>query len=117
MILRYFAVILNLLRKFFLAVKKWLRERLGLEISVEKSKVTNLRKNSSEFLGIKFKAVKKGNKMIARSHMTEKSIKRVEHDIKKQIYKTQKHTVENEVVKLNSIILGVHNYYLSLIHI
>jgi group II intron reverse transcriptase/maturase len=98
-------------QKVFLAVKKWLRERLGLEISVEKSKVTNLRKNSSEFLGIKFKAVKKGNKMIARSHMTEKSIKRVEHDIKKQIYKTQKHTVENEVVKLNSIILGVHNYY------
>lgn len=38
----------------FKAVKLWLNERLRLEISCEKSKVINLRKNSMEFLGFTF---------------------------------------------------------------
>lgn len=49
--------------KIFIAVKKWLKERLKLEISEEKSKVVNLRKHYSEFLGFKFKAVKKAGKL------------------------------------------------------
>lgn len=93
------------------ATQMWLKERLGLEVSEEKTKITYLMKNSSEFLGIKFKAVPKGTKYIARSHMTEKNINKVAENLKKQIVAIQRHTVENEVVKLNSIILGVHNYY------
>jgi len=46
--------------RMFVAVKLWLKERLNLEISPEKSKITNLRKKSSEFLGFKIKAVVKG---------------------------------------------------------
>ncbi len=46
-------------QKIFVAVSKWLNERLGLEINKEKSKVINLRKNYSNFLGFKIKAVKK----------------------------------------------------------
>ncbi len=46
--------------KVFIAVKQWLKERLDLEISEEKSKVVNLKKSYSEFLGIKLKAVPKG---------------------------------------------------------
>lgn len=94
-----------------LATKMWLKERLGLEVSEEKTKITYLKKNSSEFLGVKFKAVPKGQKFVVRSHMTEKNIEKVAENIKKQIITIQRHTVENEVVKLNSIILGVHNYY------
>ena len=41
----------------FIAVKKWLKERLKLDVSQEKSKVVNLKKNYSEFLGFKIKAV------------------------------------------------------------
>lgn len=98
-------------KKVLSATEKWLKERLSLDVSDEKTKITYLKKNSSEFLGIKFKAVKKGGKYIARSHMTDKNVNKVAENIKKQIYEIQHHTVENEVVKLNKIILGVHNYY------
>lgn len=45
--------------KAFIAVKQWLSDRLKLEVSDEKSKVVNLKKGYSEFLGFKMKAVKK----------------------------------------------------------
>ena len=38
-------------KKIFIAVKEWLWERLGLEISPEKSKITNVRKKKTDFLG------------------------------------------------------------------
>jgi RNA-directed DNA polymerase len=40
-------------QKVLIAVKKCLKERLGLEINPEKSKVVNLKKNYSDFLGFK----------------------------------------------------------------
>lgn len=58
----------------FLAVKQWLRDRLKLEISEEKSKVVNLKKQYSEFLGFKLKAVKKGDKYVVKSHMSDKAL-------------------------------------------
>lgn len=66
----------------FEATKKWLRERLGLEISHEKSKVVNLRKNYSEFLGFKFKVVPKGKKRVVKSRMSDKSRRKVIEKIK-----------------------------------
>ena len=49
--------------KVFVAVKQWLRDKLKLEISEEKSKVVNLKKQYSEFLGFKLKAVEKAANM------------------------------------------------------
>ena len=49
----------NTAQKVFIAVKQWLKERLNLEISPEKSMVVNLRKNYSNFLGFKLKVQKK----------------------------------------------------------
>ena len=37
--------------RIYIAVQKWLMERLGLEISPEKSKIVNLKKQWSDFLG------------------------------------------------------------------
>ena len=42
------------------ALKDFLKTRLHLETSEEKSKVINLKKNSSEFLGFSIKAIRKG---------------------------------------------------------
>ena len=61
--------------KVFIAVKQWLKDRLKLEISDEKSKVVNLKKQYSEFLGFKLKAVKKSDKYVVRSHMSDKAIR------------------------------------------
>lgn len=46
-------------QKIFKACEMWLQERLKLPISKEKSKITNLRKESSEFLGFEIKMVKR----------------------------------------------------------
>ena len=75
----------------FEAVKKWLKERLNLEISEEKSKVVNLRRNYSEFLGFKFKVVRKGNKKDCEAqHVSEKSRKKIIEKIKNKIEKVRK---------------------------
>ena len=50
--------------KLFEATKLWLNERLGLEISPEKSKIVNLKRHYSEFLGFKLKVREKGKKQI-----------------------------------------------------
>ncbi|MED4122349.1 reverse transcriptase domain-containing protein, partial [Niallia taxi] len=58
------------------ALKDFLRKRLHLETSEEKSKVINLKKNSSEFLGFTLKAVRKGKTRfgyVARSNMSKKA--------------------------------------------
>lgn len=49
--------------KIFMAVKQWLKDRLKLEISEEKSRVVNLKKRYSEFLGFKLKAFVKGKSL------------------------------------------------------
>jgi group II intron reverse transcriptase/maturase len=101
--------------KIFQAVKMWLNERLKLEISEEKSKIVNLKKHYSEFLGFKMKAIKKHKKYTVRSHMTDKAIKRESDKLAEQIKKIQ-HTTDpkNEACEVNlynSMVWGIHNYY------
>lgn len=51
----------------------WLKERLGLDISEEKSRIVNLKKNYSEFLGFKIKVHRKGMDRSGKSRYTVKS--------------------------------------------
>lgn len=78
-------------QKIFIATKNWLKERLGLEISNEKSKITNLRKSYSEFLGIKIKAIQKANKHVVKSRLTEKSKKSCRDKIRKALCKIKRY--------------------------
>lgn len=98
-------------RKILIATKKWLKERLNLEISEEKTKITNLRKNYSEYLGIKLKVELKGKKYVCQSRVSNKSVSSMIEKLKKQIKVIQKNNNPNEVNKYNSIILGFHGYY------
>ena len=54
------------------AVKDWLRTRLKLEVSEEKSKVTNVKRHYSDFLGFKIKVRKKAGKWVDQVHMCDK---------------------------------------------
>jgi RNA-directed DNA polymerase len=99
----------------FEAVKKWLEERLGLDISPEKSKVINLRKRYSDFLGFKMKAVPKKNKFVAKTHMSDKAKKKAVSKLKDQIKKLE--NGQQEVSKLNAMIVGIQNYYRYATHI
>lgn len=98
-------------QKIYNATRKWLKERLDLDISPEKSKVTNLRKNYTEFLGIKLKAKLKRNKYVCQSRMSNKAISSTINKFKEQIKVIQRITTTKEVLKLNSMIIGSHNYY------
>jgi len=105
----------------YIATKSWLKTRLHLDISEEKSKITNLKKNASEFLGFSIKATKKnkkleGNKGVksyfsTESHMTEKAIKNSTELIINGIKSLQKNQSHANVGRYNSLIMGIQNYY------
>lgn len=97
--------------KIYYATQQWLKERLSLEISPEKSQVIDIRKTSSEFLGLKLKAFKKKKKWIIQSHMTEKAKTKVIESLKNQIKQIKKNQKVYEVQQYNRMIVGIHNYY------
>ena len=69
------------------ATKAWLQERLKLEISEEKSKIVNLKKGYSEFLGFKLTLMKKGASYVVKSHICDKAKRRETDKLKGQIKK------------------------------
>ena len=115
--------------KMFIATKDWLKERLELEISETKSKIVNLKKSYSEFLGFKLWAKFKGggrrkpknkkkkewkkgkDKWVAYTAMTDKAKENCKKGIREAIKDIQKSPNPNTVNKYNSIVLGMHNYY------
>lgn len=104
-------------QKIYIAIKQWLKERLHLEISPEKSTITNLRKRYTEFLGFKLKAQIKGIKYVCKSHICDKAKKNIVVKLKDNIKKIKKEPTVDNVGKLNSGILGVHNYYKCATHV
>ncbi len=103
-------------KKIYIATKNWLSERLQLEIITEKSKIVNLNKNYSEFLGFRMKLMKKNKGKVIKSRMSEKSIKKVKEKIKEKIDGLNENT-SISANKYNATILGVHNYYKVATHV
>ena len=97
--------------KVFIAVKQWLKERLMLDISPEKSKVVNLKKNYSNFLGFKLKLRKKSGKWILKSHMADKAKDNCKSKIREAIAQIRKEPNQWSVMRFNATILGLHNYF------
>lgn len=107
--------------KLFIATKKWLKERLRLDISPEKSKIVNLREHYSEFLGFKLKVREKGKypngekRYVIHSHISDKALKKIHTQAKYYIHKMQKPDDRKnayEVVQnYNAFVMGVHSYY------
>lgn len=97
-------------QKWFNAVKLYLKERLKLEVSPEKSKVINLRKHKSEFLGFVIRTVKKGKKRVAYSNLSEKKKKHYLQEGKKRIKQIQKNPTAQNALLYNSWVLGIHHY-------
>lgn len=105
--------------KLFEASKQWLMNRLHLEVSKEKSKIVNLRKNYSYFLGTKFKVRKKGKrsnkdtKWVIKSHIQEKALNKIKTNVRKHITNIQKpkKSIGLAIDLYNSFVMGIHNYY------
>jgi group II intron reverse transcriptase/maturase len=105
--------------KLFEASKQWLKNRLHLEVSKEKSKIVNLRKSYSYFLGIKFKVHRKGKKgnkdtkWVIKSHIQEKALNKIKTSVRKHVNHIQKpsKSVGLAIDLYNSFVIGIHNYY------
>ncbi|AMR06226.1 group II intron reverse transcriptase/maturase [Bacillus thuringiensis] len=104
-------------KKIFHAVKEYLENHLQLNISREKSKITNITKGKSEFLGFNLKAVKKKNKFVANTHVSSKQIKTILDKTKKLIKEIQHKPTVISVNKYNQYILGIKNYYRTATHV
>ncbi|WP_269411366.1 group II intron reverse transcriptase/maturase [Lentibacillus daqui] len=107
--------------KIYHAVKLWLKDRLKLPISEEKSKITDLEAESSEFLGFTLRLVSKSGKKVCHSHVAPKALKRIKHGLKRQVKQIKKmdkrRYVVREIKKYNSMIIGIHEYYKLATHV
>jgi group II intron reverse transcriptase/maturase len=99
----------------FHAVQSWLKDRLKLNISAEKSKIVNLRKSYSEFLGFKLKVRKKRKKYVVTSSMSDKAVKKATNKLIDQIKRIQRPKDEKDkyrmILNYNTKVMGIHNYY------
>ena len=100
--------------KAYKATELWLKDRLGLDISPEKSKVVNLKRQYSEFLGFKLKVRKKGKKYVVRSHMSDKAYRKAHAKITEEVAKLEHSSDDAQFIQLqkyNSVVAGLHEYY------
>ena len=101
-------------KKLFIATKFWLKDRLSLEISDKKSKITNLRKNGSDFLGIRIRAVKKGTAQlgyVSQSKIDPKRKLKIVEVYKSKLKDLKSSPNMDKAKRLNGFTLGIHNYY------
>lgn len=109
-------------KKLFYATQNWLKDRLGLDISPEKSKVINLKEQYSEFLGFKLKVIPRGKyddgrpKYVVESHIREKSLETIKRKLDRAIYAIEfpshgKRTEYEAICRYNVCVMGIHNYY------
>lgn len=98
-----------------IAITQWLYERLRLEISPEKTKIVNVKRRYSDFLGFKIKVHPKGNKHVVQSHISDKQLS----SKKTALLEQAKHVAQprpgknehEEILLYNSMVMGMQNYY------
>lgn len=102
-------------KRIFIATQMWLKEELKLDISPDKSKITDISVEYTEFLGFKIKAIRKGHKWVGVSFIADKTRQRIYTMLASQIRKASKHPdkeyIHKEIARYNAMVMGVHNYY------
>lgn len=97
------------------AVTQWLSDRLKLEVSPEKTRVVNVKRQCTEFLGFKIKAVPKGGKYVVKSHIRDKQLDHAKQKLKEQAKRVARppkdSTEKYEIDHYNSMVMGIQNYY------
>jgi RNA-directed DNA polymerase len=103
--------------KWYHAAKLFLKERLKLDISPEKSKIINLRKNESAFLGFTIRANRKGKKRVAHTFVKAEKMQKIKADAKKRIKIIRTSPTAQNALRFNSFVLGLHNYFNRATHV
>lgn len=104
-----------------IAVSQWLAERLKLEVSQEKTRIVNVKRQYSDFLGFKIKVHPKGVKQVVKSNIADKNLSHKRQKLleqAKRIAKPRKRYGEQGEIRLyNSMVSGMQNYYQVATHI
>lgn len=103
--------------KWYHAIKLFLKERLKLDISPEKSKIINLRKHESVFLGFTIRANRKGKKRVAHTFVRAEKIQKIKVEAKKRIETLRSSPTAQNALRFNSFVLGLHNYFCRATHV
>lgn len=101
-------------QRFYHSTVDFLNKRLKLEISPEKSRVVNLKKNSSDFLGFKIKVIPKGKTKhgyVAKTDMNQKALKKAKTNLKLKVKDIVRHTTTFQIARYNLAVMGMQNYY------
>ncbi|RSK26570.1 group II intron reverse transcriptase/maturase [Bacillus sp. HMF5848] len=104
-------------QKWYHAIKSYLKQRLKLDISPEKSQIINLRKRQSEFLGFTIRANKKGKKRVAHTGLKENKKRKIKEAYKNYVLKLRASPTTQNALLFNSFILGIHNYFNRATHV
>ena len=99
------------------AITKWLKERLYLDISEEKTCIIDARKKYFDFLGFSIKVFKKSpnSKYVVTSHISQKALedktKKLVDQAKVFCHYADSTEGAKEIVIYNSMVMGIQNYY------
>ncbi|MFD0717712.1 group II intron reverse transcriptase/maturase [Paenibacillus sp. GCM10027626] len=104
-------------QKWYHAVKLYLKDRLKLDISPEKSQIVNLRKRESEFLGFTIRANKKGKKRVAHTGIKANKKRKIKAEAKRRIQILRASPTAQNAILFNSFVLGIHNYFSRATHV
>jgi group II intron reverse transcriptase/maturase len=104
-------------QRWYHAVVLYLKDRLKLDISPEKSQIINLRKRESEFLGFTIRANKKGQKRVAHTGIKANKRQKIKSEAQKHILKMRASPTALTAARFNSFVLGIHNYFNRATHV
>lgn len=97
------------------AVTQWLMKRLRLEVSEEKTRIINVKRRYSEFLGFKIKVHPKAGKQVVTSHICDKRLQAEREKLigqVKQIVRPRHGKTELDEIRIyNSRVMGIQEYY------
>ena len=96
-----------------IAITKWLKERLKLEVSQEKTRVVNVKRKYCEFLGFKIKVHSKGSKKVVKSHICDKQLQNKKSTLVAQVKRIARPQTSQfgEIRRYNLMVMGIQNYY------
>lgn len=98
-----------------IAVTQWLMKRLRLEVSEEKTKIINVKRRYSEFLGFKIKVHSKAGKQVVASHICDKRLRAEREKLTgqaKQIVRPRHGKTELDEIRIyDSMVMGIQEYY------
>ena len=97
------------------AVTAWITERLRLEVSPEKTRIVNVRKRYSEFLGFKIRVRPKSGRYAVQSHICDKKLELERQKLVEQAKRIARPSEGkrplDEIRLYNSMVLGIQNYF------